>query len=108
MYGSNYHGQTYYGQGPAVGTTFILQSVSATVTTTGSISFVLLINKFVEATITTTASINRQLGRTFEAVVATTASITSQIVKALNIRRAVTKIITQAATTRRLRRTSEE
>jgi len=103
MYGSNEYGTGYYGQGPAEGTTFILQIVNATVVTTATISLKLLINYTVSTTVTTTASILRTVGRTLgPATVTTTASITSIVVDALNIRRATTKILTLANTTRSL------
>lgn len=101
MYGSNYYGQSYYGQGPAVGTTFTLQTVSATVTTTASISSILLINKIVSATVTTTASIVKQFQRTLTATaIVATATFSSIIVKALNIRRATTKLLVISNTSR--------
>jgi hypothetical protein len=103
MLGSNYYGETYYGQGPAVGTTFTLKTVSATVTSSATISFVLLINKTVTATVTATASIAKRFMRTLEASVATSSfPLISRIIKALNIRRASTKSNTPIATTRSL------
>lgn len=102
MLGSNNYGQAYYGQGPAVETTFVLKSLSATVTTTADISFVLLITKTLSATVTTTASLTRQVGLQLSATVSTFATIASSIVLALNIRRASTKLLTLANTTRGL------
>ncbi len=102
MYGSNYYGKAYYGQGPAVGTTFILKSVTGTVTTVAAISSILLITKIVTATVTTTGLIARQIQRSFIASVATTGTIAGLIVKALNVRRTTTKFLTLANTTRSL------
>lgn len=102
MLGSNNYGQAYYGQGAAVETTFVLKSLSATVTTTANISFVLLITKTLSASVTTTASLTRQVGLQLSASVSTLATIASSIVKALNVRRASTKILTLANTTRGL------
>lgn len=102
MLGSNNYGQAYYGQGPAVETTFILKTLSATVTTVASISSIKLITKTVTATVTTVASITKQFQKTLLASVTTVGSFATSIVKALNIRRASTKILTLANTTRGL------
>lgn len=99
MYGSNYNGQAYYGQGPAVGTTFILFSVSATVTATASIAFQLLINKTVSTSVTATASILRTIGRSLEASVTSTADISFLLVEGINIRRATAKFLNNYRTT---------
>lgn len=93
MLGSNNLGQAYYGQGPAVGTTFILHSVSATVTSTASIAFQLLINHAVSTSVTATASISRMFMRSVASTITTTASITSLLVKGINIRNAKTKFL---------------
>lgn len=102
MLGSNTFGQAYLGQGPGVGTTFILYSVSATVTSTASISSVLLVNGSVSATVTTTASIARLVMRTLSATVTTTATITSTLVEGINIRSGSTKFLDLFRTTNAL------
>lgn len=102
MLGSNNFGQAYYGQGPAVETTFILKTVSATVTTVASISDILLINKILTASVTTVASITKQFQLTLLATITTLGFFSSMIVKALNIRRSATKLLVLATTTRGL------
>lgn len=96
MYGANYYGQPYYAQGPAVATTFILKSVSATAVTSATISSKLLINKAVSATVVTTASITRQIQRTVSAAITLAASFTSLIILALNVRDTTSKLLNLA------------
>lgn len=102
MFGANYQGQPYYGQGPAVGTTFVLKTVSASVTTTADISFQLLITKMLSASVTTTASILRTFGRELSASVTATASISDTIIKALNVISGITKFWNGSRNTRGL------
>lgn len=95
-------GSRYYGQGYADTQGFTLHTLSATVSTTASISSILLITKMVAATVTATGIIGRGLFRTLEATVTTAAAVTSSIVEALNIRRAKTKSLILKHTTRAL------
>jgi hypothetical protein len=99
MYGSNYHGQAYYGQGPAIGTSYVLHTVSATVTSTAIIASLLLINHTVSATVTATASLLKQVNRTLSATVTATGVFTSLVVLALNLRRATTRSLIKATET---------
>lgn len=102
MIGSNYYGETYYGQGPAVGTTFVLKAVTASVSTVASISSILLVTKIISATVVAAASVSKQFQRSISATVSTIASIADTIVKALNIRRATTKLLTFVSITKNL------
>ena len=99
MIGSNYLGQSYYGQGPAVGSALILQSVTATATAVATISSVLLILKTVTGVAVASASVIRQVSRTVSATAVTVATIASQFIEALDIRNAYTKFLSHARTT---------
>ena len=99
MYGSNNFGQSYYGQGPAVGTVFILASVSAALVMLASISSQTLINKVISASIVMVASVNKLFNRTITASVTMLATFASAFFQALNIRHASTKLLTLASST---------
>lgn len=99
MYGSNQLGQGYYGQGPAVGSSFTLHTVTAVVVAVASISFKLLINYAVSASVTTVATISRLFTKTLSASVSFVATISSMLVEGINIRQATTKLLNLFRTT---------
>jgi len=100
MLGSNYIGQFYYGQGPAVGSGFTTKTVSATAIALATVSTQVLINASVAATAVAVATVQRQVNRTVSAVAIALATISSVFVEALNIRNAWTKFLTTTKTTR--------
>jgi hypothetical protein len=102
-FGSNYFGQPYWGQGAAEAEALQFQTVSATVTTTASITSRTIVNKIVEATVVTTASITKQFQRILSATVTATGSLGTTItIPALNVVRGITKFLTARTNTRSL------
>jgi len=93
MYGGNYYGQAYYGQGPAIGIVYIFHSVSTTVVALASQSQIELVNQIVSATVTTVASITRQVQKILSASVTVVATQTSSLFEAINIRRGSTRFL---------------
>lgn len=99
MLGANDYGSPYYGQGPTVGSTFTLHTVSAAAIALATISTKILINHAVSATVIAVASISRQFQTALSASAVTVASIASTVVEALNIRRGTTKFLSLVRST---------
>jgi hypothetical protein len=93
MLGSNYCGQSYYGQGPAVGTTFIIHTITATATALATIASLLLITKVISATVVAVGSISKLFNKTLSTSVTTVVTAAMTFFEAINIRRAATRFL---------------
>ena len=103
MFGANFFGQAYWGQGAAGSEIVVTQTVSATVSTTASITTLSIVNQLVTATITASASITKHAQRILTASVTATGLLgTTLTIRALNVLRGITKFLTPRRTTRSL------
>jgi hypothetical protein len=96
MFGSNYFGEPYYGQGPTVSTVYIFETVSATVSTSATIGTQSIVNQILNATVSTAASIAKFFGRTLATAtvgIMSASTLGQQVLKALKIRQATTKFL---------------
>jgi hypothetical protein len=100
MLGSNYIGQPYYGQGPAVATVYITHSVNATVSTSATISSKILAVKTLSATVSTTATISKAISIIRTATVTASGTFDGLVILSLNIKRAITKFLYLGTTTK--------